>query len=410
MAPEENDILKVRVMELQPRSVQPVLQLTGSVVSQEIARIHPEISGIVQKVHVREGDQVEPGTVLAELDPVEFRLNVEIAKAEAERARVEYERTLRGYRPEDIEAVKARYRNMQALYNLEEANLERNSNLFESGVMTEKEWSDFQQRLAAQRAMVDNVSAEFNKMLAGYEVFDVRSASASYVLANARQALAQRDLEHCFLKSPISGVVTTRQVEVGQLVNLPNELFILQNPEKVWLLAEVGEKNAGRVETGQVARIWADALADVGQGTVARVGRALGMTTKSMQVWLEWSPDQQVPPIGAYARASIDVAAQEQSLVLRREWVHLEGGEHFVWLHVENQLERRPVVIGDDRGDEVTIASGISQGDMLVVSPPSRFRPGLEVETEVYIPPVGTPQGISPQDPLSITAAKPQTY
>lgn len=378
---------KVRILTVQPSSAQPYLEVTGSVVSQEIARIHSEVAGQVEKVLVREGDAVSAmGNILAQIDPTDFQLNLSISIAERERAQADFDRKTRGYRPEDIEAIRARLENARALYLLEESNLDRNKTLHESRVMTDRDWVVFQKRLDAAKALVNSASAELAKMLAGYETFDIQEASATLSLAKSRENLARRDLEQTQIRCPQRGVVTRRNVEVGQQVSVSEELFEIQDPDQVWLFAEIGEKNAVRVNIGQAAEIHSDAMGSVVPGRIARLGKALNPVTHSLPIWIAWNDAIDLPPIGSFAHARIHLEAIQESYTLQRQWVHLDEDDHFVWVVVEGILNRRKVAIAEDHGAEVVIRDGLEPGTPVVVSPPSDFRVGMKVETQPYQP------------------------
>jgi multidrug resistance efflux pump len=406
------ELTKVRVLPVQATTTQPTLELTGTVISQEIARVHPEVSGIVITVQVREGDHVSKNQVLANLDPADFKLNLIIAQAEHERAMAAYQRMVRGYRPEDIQSAKARYENAIAMFMVEETNLERNRNLYQSEVMTEKDWTGYLKKLDAQRALVASSSAEFTKMIVGYEPYDIQEASAAASLAKAREDLAKRDLEQCAILAPITGVITRRQVEVGQLITQQNELFEIQDPDRTWLQVEVGEKQAHRIEVGQKADLRADALSSPGHGKVDRIGRVLNPTTHSLPVWISWDAGQLIPPVGAFAQATLSLNSVSEIYVLQREWIHLSEGAHFVWIVEKGLLAQRFVTIAEDTGDRVTIPknrnpapaphlpggtqsfasspssteTGLENGLQVVVSPPNNFRVGMAVKTETYLP------------------------
>ncbi|MBE7487934.1 MAG: HlyD family efflux transporter periplasmic adaptor subunit [Candidatus Omnitrophica bacterium COP1] len=395
---------KVRVLAVQPSSAQPYLEINGSVVSQEIAHIHSEVTGLVQKVLVREGDAVSAGEVLAELDPVDFQLNLSIATAERERAQADFERKSRGYRPEDVDTIRARLENARALYLLEETNLDRNRTLHDSGVMTDRDWVVFQKRLDAAKALVNSASAELAKMLAGYETYDIQEASATLSLARSREKLAQRDLEQTHIRSPIKGVVTRRAVETGQQVASMDNIFEIQDPDLVWLFAEIGEKNASRIDIGQAAEIHSDATGSLAPGRVARLGKALNFSTHSLPLWIAWKETIDLPPIGSFAYARINLDPLPESYTLQRQWVHLNDESHFVWVVLDGTLSQRKVAIVEDHGDEVVIRVGLEPGTPVVVSPPSDFRVGMAVEVQPYIP-IGT-DGVSPAPSLSLSDMK----
>ncbi len=377
---EEDTIPMVEVFQIEPQTIYPSLEFTGSVISQTIGRIHPEVNGTVVGVRVRVGDQVQKGDVLVDIDPLDYRHRLQIAAAEKMKASAEYQRMVRGFRPEDIESTRNVYENAQAIFRSKNNNLNRNRTLFEAGTMTERDWTIFIEDLAAASAMVGKVSAELSKMEGGYESFDIQSASASYLLAQANEALAKRDLEHTQILSPIDGVVSMRNVEIGQLVDPAQYLLEIQDPQSVWLLADASAKEAGMIRPGQEADLFSDTLQITQRGRVDRVARTLDPNTRSLSIWFSWNNTDSFPPIGSFAKGTVFLDPVPDVLSLRREWLHLERGIHFVWAVDEGILIRKNVTIGKDRGEDVVINSGLESGTQLVVSPPASFEEGLAVE------------------------------
>ncbi|MCA9449059.1 MAG: efflux RND transporter periplasmic adaptor subunit [Candidatus Omnitrophica bacterium] len=369
----------VDVMKVQPQTIYPSLEFTGSVISQEVARIHPEVGGTVDQVNVRVGNRVQKGQVLVELDPSDFELRLQIARAERLKASAEYRRMIRGYRPEDIEATRNVYENTRAIFRSKNRNLERNRALFDSGTMTERDWTVFLEDLAAASAMVGKVSAELSKMEEGYESYDIQSASASLMLAHANEALAERNLKHTRIVSPIDGVVSMRDVEIGQLVDPNRTVVEVQDPSRVWLLADASAKEAGLIEVGQEAELYSDTLDNTQRGRVDRIAQTLDPNTKSLAIWFAWNSTENLPPIGSFAKGTLFLDPVPNVVSVHRKWLHLERGIHFVWAVEEGILVRKNVKIGKDRGEEVVIDSGLETGTQLVVSPPTSFEEGLAV-------------------------------
>ena len=379
---EETTIPTVKVKEIEPKTLYPSLEFTGSVVSQEIARILPQVSGTVQRVSVRVGDAVRKGQTLIELDPVDYRYRLRIAEAESLKASAEYHRILRGFRPEDIEAKRNVYKNALAIFRSKNRNLERNRALYNAGTITERDWTVFLENLAAASAMVGKVSAELTKMEQGYESYDIQEASAALLLARANEALAQRNLDHTRITSPIDGVVSMRDVEIGQLVYSQQMLLEIQNPDRVWLLANASAKDANLVRIGQEAELYSDTLKGSQRGRVDRVSRVLDPNTKSLSIWFAWNETDHLPPIGSFAKGTLHLDPVPNVLALPRQWVHMEKGIHFVWAVEEGTLVRKNVAIAEDHGEEIVIQSGLETGTQLVISPPTAFEEGLAVHIE----------------------------
>jgi HlyD family secretion protein len=385
---QARETTRVRVLTARAETLQPSIEFTGSVVSRTIAKIHPEVSGMLEEVSVRVGDEVQAGQTLARIDPEDFRLELEIAKSEKLKAQAEYDRIVRGFRPEEIDSQRGVSENAKALLQARESNLERNRNLYQAGTMTERDWTVFLAETAAARAMVEKSSAELTKMLRGYEDYDVRSASASLALAQAREDLARRKLDQTNIVSPVKGLVTLRQAEVGQLVGPSNQLYEVQDPDAIWLEASVSMMDAPAICVGQGVTLISEVQNNSAKGFVDRIGQAMEQRTRSMPVWFAWSPGSPLPPIGSFAKVAVDLEPAEGAILLRRDWVHLAGGEYYVWLVEKEALGRQAVRIGKDQGDRVAIAEGLSAGMKVVVSPPNpEFKEGLPVRTEEFTPP-----------------------
>jgi multidrug resistance efflux pump len=396
---EEEESLQVRVLEIQPKTLHSDLEFTATVVTQNEARVHPEISGTVTEVLVRVGDRVEKGNPLARLDSEKFDLELEVAQAETQRALSEFDRKTTGYRPEEIAATEGVYQNALALHRAKEKNRERNRALFENGSMTERDWTVFQAELAAASAMVQKSSAELSKMLEGYESFDIRSASASLQLAKAREALAEKNLRDTEIRAPISGVVSMRNIEVGELVGMANEVFEIKDTENIWMLSDVSPKDSRGLHVGQQAWLKTDDSEEWVPGFIDRIGNTFKDTTRSMPVWFAFAPGSPLPKVGAYGLARAALDPLEDAIVLRRDWVYLAGGEHYVWLTNDSHLKKQPVRIGKDWGEEALISQGLEPGMKVVVSPPSSFEEGLEVEVQSFTFPKAAPE----EAPLSLS-------
>jgi HlyD family secretion protein len=252
-----------------------------------------QISGRVQTVSVREGHAVVKDQVLAELDGAELESRLEQARANLDKSlknQQQLETMLDLYNHTlPAEVARADAGVASARFALEDArkNDQRYEQLFQKSVVSAKERDLLKlnhdtaaARLAEAEASVRVARSNLKKIDAAHQ--DV-AAARSQVLA-ARAALEQADIQrhYALLKAPISGVITSRNVEPGEVVSPGREVMTLSDLSRVDLKIFVDETAIGQVKPGQKAEIRIDTFPDkVYAGHVAFVSPEGEFTPKS---------------------------------------------------------------------------------------------------------------------------------
>ncbi len=280
-----------------------------------------QVSGRVSTVFVDEGQSVVKDQVLASLEKEEFiasqtqvrgnyqrilenskqlKINLDIYRhtlpAEVERAeaavksfQAQLDELESGYRPQEIE--RARLAHEEASIALEEAKRDkaRFDTLFKRGIISEKdrETKDFRYdtvlreyqrakksydllkegyrkesidsaraRLAESKALLQQARTNLKKIAAAEQ--EVRAAEAQVEAAKATVTLADIQLRYTELKAPFNGIVTSRNIEPGEVVSQGQQALTIADLSKVYLKIFVGETEIGNVKPGQTVDIKID--------------------------------------------------------------------------------------------------------------------------------------------------------
>lgn len=232
-----------------------------------------QASGRVRDVHVREGHAIAKDQVLAELDRAELESRFEQARANLNKSlKIQhqsetmldlYNHTL------PAEVARAEAGVASARFTLEDArkNDQRYEQLYKKAVASEKErdliklqYDTAAARFAEAEAVLNLARSNLKKIDAARQ--DV-AAALSQVQA-ARATLQQADIQRQYasLKAPISGVITSRNVEPGEVVSPGREVLTLSDLSRVDLKIFVGETVIGRVKPGQKADVRIDTFPD----------------------------------------------------------------------------------------------------------------------------------------------------
>ncbi len=258
-----------------------------------------QIGGKVATVPAKEGQWVEKGRVLAELDSDEYRSRLEQADANLERSSRNVAqlranlRVLQKTLPADV--AKAEAGVTAARVSLEDAakNRDRYRQLFERSVVSEKEWEGMRLKYDTAAAKMQDAEATLRQARSNLAKLDsiqkeIEAAQAQVKYSRAAVNQAQLHLRYSKLKAPFAGVVTSKNIEPGEVVTTGREVFSLSDLSQVDLKIFVDETRIGKVRPGAPADVRIDTFPDrVFRGTVAFVSPEGEFTPKIIQTHKE---------------------------------------------------------------------------------------------------------------------------
>lgn len=171
------------------------------------------------------------------------------------------------------------------------------------------------------------------------------------------------------VRSPVAGVVTAKNVVQGAYVQPGQELFAVADLTTVWVLAEVHEHEAARVEPGQRAAFAPTAYpGETFGGKVAFIAPVLDPATRTLRVRLELAnPKQRLKP-GMYGDVRL-AGASVEALVVPTDAL-IDTGEHqYVFVSLDGgRFEPRHVRAGARQGGRVQILDGLREGEVVVTT------------------------------------------
>jgi len=264
-------------------------------VGADTASVTPLTSGPVKTVRVADTQVVKAGDVLVELDPADAALAVARAEADYQRA----VRTVKGdlatqealsaqvgARGADVGGAKARVEGAKADVAKAKVDYDRRLALAASGAVSGDEltaakdaYTNAQAAEAgAEAAVGQTVAAQkaAESQLVAQQVMTEGSVDANPQVAAARAALntAKLDLERTTIRAPIDGVVTRRQVQVGERVQVGAPLMTIVPVSQIYVDANFKEAQLRKVAIGQTAELESDLYG----GAVKFHGKVLGLS------------------------------------------------------------------------------------------------------------------------------------
>ncbi|MEX1201245.1 MAG: efflux RND transporter periplasmic adaptor subunit [Methylophaga sp.] len=350
LAQEPDQRPLVKVMTAEQREITEWQEFTGRFEAVEEVAIRARVTGYLDAVHFKDGQMVNKGDLLFEIDPRPFQ--AALAHAEADLARV------------------------QSQLKLAELEVNRGERLLT------------QQAISAEE--VDSRRARFQE------------ANANVAASRAAVQTANLDLQYSKISSPVSGRISSRNIDIGNLVNtdssaMPLTTIVKTNPlHFVFDVSEAEYLQFSRVAGGEAALTGESEvktyirLADENnwdrQGIVDFVDNRLDQNTGTLRMRvLVDNPDGVLRP-GIFGRLRMAISEPYQALLIPdRALVSDQAAKVVMVVNSDGEVQARPVKPGMLLADEMrVIREGIKKEDRIIIEGLLKARPGSSVKTEDY--------------------------
>jgi membrane fusion protein (multidrug efflux system) len=237
--------------------------------------ITPDISGKIEKVVVREGQRVNEGDTLFEIDPVPFRLALQQAQANLATAKTSYD-TLKS----NIQIYGQMGDLAQQGVDLKRRDVDRKTSLVKSNVGSQLDLDNSSTALVTASAQFEllkqQIASAKNQLLGNPDL--PLEQFPPYAMAKAALDQAQRNLDHSVLRAPMNGIATqVDSIQLGRFVVAGTPVFSIIDTSKPWVDANPKESDFTYVAVGQPVTVEVDAFPDhVFKGTVGSLSPGTG--------------------------------------------------------------------------------------------------------------------------------------
>lgn len=339
---------------------------SGAVEANVTAQGAFQIAGRVAKVFVEEGQAVNKGQVLAELDATDYRNAYDAAQAQADAAQAVDRKAQQGPRAQELEQARIDYEQWQDQYN-------RMKFLYDHKSLPA---NDFKKIEAGYQA----AQQRYDMARQGTRVEDKQAASGQFHAAAAQMHEAQKRLGDTRLRAPISGFVGMKRIDVGDTVGagIPVISVLDLNPVKVRVA--IPESEIGKVQQGSRATVSIPSLGDRKfEGKVETVGVAADPASRTYAVKVAVpNPDRHlraglVSEARIFSSAMVNVMTLPGNAILRDP----QGvTQVYVYSPSAQRVYARRVDAGEIFGNEVEIRSGLAANDQVVIVGQQNVREG----------------------------------
>jgi RND family efflux transporter MFP subunit len=304
--------------------------ITGSVQPERRADLRAEIQAIVMQVLKENGDVVRRGDLLVRLDDTSIRDTLASAESASRSAALAFDQAQR-----QLERMKTlRTSGMTSAQAMEDAEIRRNTT---------------QSELEASKARV----------------------------VQARQQLQRTEV-----RAPFDGIVSDRRVSAGDTAQLGKELLKVIDPASMRFEGMVSADQIGNVKAGQGVSFRVNGYGDAEfGGKVRRVNPSANVTTRQVEVLVDFTGQKQPKLAGLYAEGRVETESAS-SLTVPATAIVRDGDSASAWRVKDSKLQKAPIALGDrdPRSGDFVVKGGLAEGDQVIRYPTALLKDGQVVQ------------------------------
>ena len=328
---------------------------TGTLEARVQATVSPKISGRIAKVMVDQGEHVSAGRTLVTLDDAELQQQVAIAQANVEAANAAIQRL----KTDRIRAV--------AVFQQAERSHERIQKLVQQKAASPDDIDKATEALAVAESGVSRAEAAINE---GQKALVAAEKTLEYHRAR---------LHDTEILAPFDGLIVKRTREPGDVVVPGSSILTLISMDELWISAWIDETEMARLHPEQTGRVVFRSESEKSYpGKVIRLGREADRETREFIVDVQVLELPENWAVGQRAEAFIQVAEQDDALVLPARLLISRDGESGVFVNEAGVAKFQPVTTGLRGREFVEVTDGLDEGDSVVTPIDARdsIRPG----------------------------------
>ncbi len=329
LTPDAIERAGIRIAEVKSQTSVSVMTVPGTVMSNAYrdTKVNALVGGIVRQVTVELGASVRRGAPLAVI------FSGELADAQM------------------------KYVSMQAMLEADHQKLERTQKLVALGSASRQELEEV---TAVHTGHETEVAAARQRLL-------LLGLSADRV---AKLESASQVVSEVTVSSPADGLVISRAVNPGQVINAGQELFVVTDLSTVWVIGDLYERDFSRVRVGSPATVTIASMPERRlKGSVAYIDPRVDAATRTAKVRVEVPNRGGDLRLGMFVTVSFETGAAERIIVVPRAAVQTMGDRAVVYIPVngeEGKFIERAVKLGAPVGEFVPVLDGLKAGDRVV--------------------------------------------
>lgn len=378
-------VIPVVTAPVSRKDVRQYLNGLGTVTGYNTITIRSRVEGELRNVAFSEGQLVKEGDLLAEIDPRPFQVQLDQAKARLAEADAALQKAQHSQAREMAQAQLALDESQLRLAAEEERRLR---DLVANKTITADEWDTAVANRQKCEAQVQATKANLKQTEADYGI-NILSAQANVSAAKTAVHNAEIELSYCRIMSPITGRVGLRSVDQGNMIRPgdPNGLAVITQLQPIAVVFTIPQDDIAAVQKKMLdgTKLQVDAFDrnfqnKLASGTLEAIDNQVDVTTGTVRLKAVFSNENALLFPNQFVNARLLVDTLQQAVTVPSAAV--QRGPDMTYAYVvqpDSTVDLRNIVTGATDGDQITIESGLSPNETVVIDGVDKLQKGSKI-------------------------------
>lgn len=386
---KNDNVVVAEIYEVSLGDISKYVEETGTVKSRGQRIVYSNTIGEVQNINVSEGNEVEKGEIIVQIDSTKANLEIKALEAQIQGLRATYKEAVKPVDKSKIAQVQAKVKNMKI--NLDEAkrNLENSKKLYEDGAISLDDYKAAQNNLALQENSLKITENELELLKKGASGNIKNKYEAEVAGLIYKKEILEKNKENLTIKAPANGTITELSIKEGEYVQPGTNILEIGNIKELYVEVDVLASEVIDIKEGGAVIIYSDDLGiDKLEGKVEKVypkafSKVSDLGIEQKRVKIDVSiPQNQSLRMGYDIDTKFKLWAKTDTLIVPDNSVFNLENSDFVFVLEDNKAVLRKVEIGLEGEDYIEIKSGLKKGDKVIISPDKDIEEGVTVKEQ----------------------------
>ncbi|MGZ4825511.1 MAG: efflux RND transporter periplasmic adaptor subunit [Terriglobales bacterium] len=396
--PEEAEpVVTVQTAAAQRSTIQQVISAEAVLFPRDQAAITPKVVAPVRTFYVNRGSRVHRGELLAVLENRDLAAAEVENKGSYEQAQATYGLATSSALPEEWQKAEFDLKTAKESYDAQQKVYDSRRVLFQQGALPRKQFDESAVTLIQAKAQYELAEKHLAALQSAGKQQQMKAARGQLTSARGKYEGAAAQLAYTEIRSPIDGVVTDRPSYPGETPPPGTPLLTIMDTSSVTARAHIPQSDAATLKPGDAATIAAAEGVRV-QGKVTLVSPALDPNSTTVEVWIEAAnPDGRLRPGTTVNIQMIAQTVNDAIVVPASALLKTPEGETTLMIVKDDRAHQVSVETGIRQGDGVQITKGLSGGETVIVSGAYGLPDNTKVKVAESAPPANSGKSESSQ-------------
>jgi RND family efflux transporter, MFP subunit len=376
----KQEIKNVKVQKVAVGSISTEVEYASKLNPVQEVTVFPKNGGKVASLNVDMGDKVTAGQVLFTLDTAELQAQLQSQQASLAASNANLDRTSDSGLQQQITSAEQAADKSQIAYNDAKDNCDKMQKLYDSGAISKQELDNAKVRYNNCSVDLNAAQDNLNLLIEKIGPQSTQAAAAQVAQSQAGVNSAQIQLNNATITAPISGVVSAKDVKVGQLAGGQSGSVTIIDSSSFIAEVSVPDKIIGKIQVGQSVQVSINALENKKvSGVIDKISPNSNAKDNSYTVKVKIDNSNGELKAGMFAKVSLPSEKKDNILTVPNEAIKIENNVNYLYVADNGKVKKVSINVGICNEKVTEITGNVKEGTDVITEGQNLLNSGEKV-------------------------------